>query len=211
MRRSSSRPFDQHPPFFRAVVTDARLAAAYLSERVPFRTRRDAVVRTLRLLWVSDALFAQALYRLKARLQSLGVPVLPRLAHRCAVAIAHVSIGDFVVVHPGVYFAHGQVVIDGEVEVQEGAVIFPWVTIWGPAPGLKGATIGRHAKIGSGATIVGPVKVGAGARIGANAVIVNDVPARTTAVGVPAQIVSGEVGRDILPRVAGRSLARGTP
>jgi serine O-acetyltransferase len=192
MRTGSRRFFDQHPPFFRTLIADAHLTAAYLSERVPFHTRRDAVVRTLRLLWVSDALLAQALYRVKARLQSLGVPVLPRLAHRCAVAIADLNIGDLVLVHPGVYFAHGQVVIDGEVEVQEGAVIFPWVTIWGAGPGLKGVTIGRHAKIGTGATILGSVKVGAGARIGANAVVVSDVPARMTAVGVPAHIVSDE-------------------
>jgi serine O-acetyltransferase len=191
MTSGSRRTFDQHPPFFRTVVDDARLTAAYLSERVRFRTRREAVAQTLRLLWVSDALLAQALYRLKARLQSLGVPVLPRLAHRCAVAIGHLNIGDAVVVHPGVYFAHGQVVIDGEVEVQPGAVIFPWVTIWGTAPGLEGATIGRHAKIGTGATILGPVKIGAGARVGANAVVVSDVPARATVVGVPAQIVRG--------------------
>ena len=115
--------------------------------------------------------------------------MLPRLAHRCAVAIAQLSIGDPVVVHPGVYVAHGQVVIDGEVEVQAGTVIFPWVTIRGTAPGLERATIGRHAKIGTGATILGPVKVGPGARIGANAVVVDDVPARATVVGVPARIV----------------------
>jgi serine O-acetyltransferase len=191
MGGGSSRTFDQHPPFFRTVVADARLTAGYLSERVPFRTRRDAVVQTLRLLWVSDALLAQALYRLKARLQSLGVPALPRLAHRCAVAIAELNIGDPVVVHPGVYFAHGQVFIDGVVEIQAGVVIFPWVTIWGTAPGLRGAIIGRNAKIGTGATIVGPVKIGAGARVGANAVVVDDVPARATVVGVPAQIVKG--------------------
>jgi len=189
MTSGSGRTFDKHPPFFRTVVADARLTADYLGERSRFRTRRDAVAQTLRLLWVSDALFAQALYRLKARLQSLGVPVLPRLAHRCAVAIAQLSIGDPVVVHPGVYVAHGQVVIDGEVEVQAGTVIFPWVTIRGTAPGLERATIGRHAKIGTGATILGPVKVGPGARIGANAVVGDDVPARATVVGVPARIV----------------------
>ena len=44
-------------------------------------------------------------------------------------------------------------------------------------------------KIGTGATILGPVKVGPGARIGANAVVVDDVPARATVVGVPARIV----------------------
>ena len=57
------------------------------------------------------------------------MPVLPRLAHRLAMAIAQVSIGDPVVVHPGVYIVHGQVVVDGLVEIHEGAVIAPFVTI----------------------------------------------------------------------------------
>ena len=57
------------------------------------------------------------------------MPVLPRLAHRLAMPIAQVSIGDPVVVHPGVYILHGQVVIDGIVEIHSGAVIGPFVTI----------------------------------------------------------------------------------
>ena len=191
MRTAPSRTYIQHPPFFRSVIADARVAAAYRSDRFPFRTRRDALVQTVRLLWVSDALLGQALYRLKARLQTLGIPVLPQLAHRLAVAIAQLSIGDPVVVHPGVYFAHGQAVIEGEVEVQAGVVIFPWVTIWGSAPGLEGVTIGPSVKIGTGATILAPAKIGAAARIGANAVVVGDVPAHATAVGIPARIVAG--------------------
>jgi hypothetical protein len=51
---------------------------------------------------MSDAFLAQALYRAEARLQALGVPVLPRLAHRLAMALAQVAIGDPVVIHPGV-------------------------------------------------------------------------------------------------------------
>jgi serine O-acetyltransferase len=188
---ATERAHGQHPPFLRAVIADARVAAAYRSDRFPFRTRRDVLVQTVRLLWVSDALLAQALYRLKARLQSLGVPGLPQLADRLAFAIAQLSISDPAVIHPGVYFAHGQVVIEGGVEVQAGAVIFPWVTIWGSGPGLEGVTIGPSAKIGTGATILGPAKIGAGASIGANALVVGDVPAHATAVGVPARIVSG--------------------
>ena len=45
------------------------------------------------------------------------MPVLPRLAHRLAIADARVSIGDPVIIHPGVYIIHGQVVIDGLIEI----------------------------------------------------------------------------------------------
>ena len=79
-------------------------------ERHEFRSGLDTVGQILRLAWVSDAFLAQALYRVKARLQALGVPVLPRLAHRLAMVLAQVSIGDPVVMQPGIYIVHGQVV-----------------------------------------------------------------------------------------------------
>ena len=49
------------------------------------------------------------------------------LAHRLAMALSRVAIGDPVVMHPGIYIVQGQVVLDGIVEVHGGAVISPWV------------------------------------------------------------------------------------
>ena len=127
------------------------------------------------------------LYRAKARLQYLAVPLLPRLAHRLAISIAQVSIGDPVVVEPGVYLLHGQVVIDGLVEVGGDTVIGPFVTIGLIAGEFVGPSIGRGARIGTGAKILGPIQVGPGAVIGANSVVISDVPAGATATGVPAR------------------------
>jgi serine O-acetyltransferase len=182
----------RHPHFVHALLSDARLTAAHRGERYEFRSRGDALLQAARLAWVSDAFLAQALYRAKARLQALGVPVLPRLAHRLAMMIAQVCIGDPVVVEPGVYFAHGQVVIDGVTEVHSGVVIFPWVTIGLRAGDYQGPVIGANVKVGTGAKVVGPVKVGNGARIGANTVVITDVPARATVVGVPGRVVGAE-------------------
>jgi len=179
----------QHPPFVRTVLEDARVAASYRGERQEFRSGVDGIGQALRLAWVSDAFLAQALYRAKARLQGLGVPMLPRLAHRLAMMIAQVCIGDPVVIEPGLYLAHGQVVIDGIVTIGGGVVIFPWVTIGLRAGDFHGPTIGRGVHIGTGAKVIGPVHVGAHARIGANAVVVDDVAARTTVVGSPARPV----------------------
>lgn len=175
----------RHPGLREALLADARRTALGRGERHEFRSRADAALQILRLMWVSDAFLAQALYRLKARLQALRVPILPRLAHRLAMAIAQVSIGDPVIVEAGVYILHGQVVIDGLVEVGEGTVIGPFVTI-GLRGSVEGPTIERNVRIGTGAKVIGPVRVGAGAQIGANAVVVNDVPAGATVVGVPA-------------------------
>ena len=177
----------QHPPFIRAVLADARLTAACRAERFEFRSPLDAAVQALRLMWVSDAFLAQVCYRAKARMQALGVPIAPRLAHRLAMAIAQICIGDPVVVRPGVYIAHGQVVIGGITTVETGVVIFPWVTLGLRSGNSKGPTIGPRVTIGSGAKVIGPVTVGAGANIGANAVVVDDVAAGTTVAGAPAR------------------------
>jgi serine O-acetyltransferase len=182
----------EHPRFFAAVIGDAKTTAAYRAERFEFRSRVDALGQALRLVWVSDAFAAQVLYRAKARLQSLGVPILPRLAHRLAMMIAQVSIGDPVVMQPGVYLAHGQVVIDGFVEIHRGVVIFPWVTIGLRAGDFDGPKILDGVHIGTGSKVIGPVTIGKGARIGANSVVVTDVAPHTTVVGAPARPTSRE-------------------
>lgn len=177
----------RHPGLREALVADARITAHFRGERHDFRSGLDAAVQIARLAWVSDAYLAQALYRLKARLQARGVPLLPRVAHKLAIASAQVSIGDPVLVRPGVYLLHGQVVADGIVEIHEGVTIGPFVTIGLRAGNVQGATIERGVSIGTGAKVIGPVRVGAGATIGANAVVVDDVPPGATVVGAPAR------------------------
>jgi serine O-acetyltransferase len=178
----------QNPPFVRALLEDAKVTAACRNERSRFRSRRDAAVQTLRLLYVTDAFLALAFYRAKSRLLAHRVPVLPRVAHRLAMATAQVSIGDPVILHPGIYLAHGQIVIDGLTEVHSGTVLLPFVTIGLKTGSLVGPSIGPGVRIGTGAKVLGPVTVGARARIGANAVVLDDVPDDATAVGVPARV-----------------------
>jgi serine O-acetyltransferase len=187
MREIRSR----HPKLREAVLADAQLALAHRAERHELGSRLDALAQVLRLIWVSDGFPAQLLYRIKARLQSLRVPVLPRIVHRLAIITGGVAIGDPVVVHPGVYLFHGQVVIDGLTEVGAGVVIAPFVTVGLRAGDMVGPTIERGVSIGTGAKVLGRVTVGAGATIGANAVVVDDVPPATTVIGAPARPVSG--------------------
>jgi serine O-acetyltransferase len=180
----------RHPGLREALAADTRITALHRGERHEFRSRADLAGQALRLMWVSDAFLALCLYRLKARLQARGVPLLPRLAHRAAMMLAQVSIGDPVIVHPGVYIVHGQVVLDGLIEVHSGAVISPWVTVGLRAGNVQGPTVGPNVSIGTGAKLIGPITVGAGAKIGANAVVVDDVAAGSTVVGAPARPVS---------------------
>jgi serine acetyltransferase len=177
---------DRHPGFWHAVTEDARVTALHRGERHEFGSRRDALLQIARLAWATDAFLAQVLYRAKASLQARGIPVIPRLLHRLAMITAQVSIGDPVVMAPGVYIVHGQVVADGLVEIDTGVVISPFVTIGLRAGNVTGPTIRRQVSIGTGAKLIGPVMIGEAARIGANAVVVDDVAAGATVVGAPA-------------------------
>lgn len=144
----------------------------------------------LRLCLVSDGFLGLVLYRLKATLQAKGVPFLPRIAHRLAMMVAQIAIGDPVVVHAGVYIVHGQTVIDGLTEIGPGAVIAPFTSIGLRSGNYQGPTVERGVHVGTGARVLGPVRIGAGAQIGANAVVIADVEAGAIAVGIPARAVS---------------------
>jgi serine O-acetyltransferase len=174
----------RHPPFREAVLADAQTALRFRGER-----SRGTISDLLRLALCSDAFAALALYRAKAALQVSGVPVLPRLAHRLALALGQVSIGDPVTVAPGIYLPHGQVVIDGLIRIGTGVVIAPFVTIGLRAGNVQGPTVEDGVSIGTGAKLIGPIRIGAGAQIGAGAVVVDDVAAGATVVGIPARPV----------------------
>ena len=113
-------------------------------------------------------------------------------------ASAQVTIGDPVIVRPGIYIVHGQVVLDGLVVIGSDAVISPWVSIGLKAGNVQGPTLGRHVRVGSGGKILGPIKVGDGASIGANAVATHDVEPWSTVVGVPAYDMSARASSDAL-------------
>jgi serine O-acetyltransferase len=123
-------------------------------------------------------------------------------------------------IHPGatigrrLFIDHGMGVVIGETaEIGDDVTLYHGVTLGGVAPSLNSAaqvdrkrhpTIGNGVIVGSGAQVLGPITVGAGARVGANAVVVQDVPAGVVVVGIPAKAVQ--------PREkAGEFLAYGTP
>jgi len=179
----------RHPRFREAMAADAAVWALYRGERSQFHGRLDTALQILRLMWSSDAFLAQSLYRAKARLQALGVPILPRLCHRLAIIIGQITIGDPVVIGPGLYLNHGLVVIDGITEIGPGARIAPFTSIGLVAGSVVGPTIGADVQVGTGARVLGKLTVGDGAQIGANAVVLRDVEAGATVVGVPAKPV----------------------
>lgn len=179
----------RHPRFVTAVLADARITAERRGERHDHRSTVDGLLQALRLAVVTDAFLGLCCYRAKAASQARGIPLLPRLLHRLAIMHAQITIGDPVVVAAGVYIPHGFVVADGLVEIQRGVVLNPYVNI-GLRGGVEGPTLEEGAMIGTGAKVIGKLRVGAGARIGANAVVLSDIPPGASAVGVPARVVT---------------------
>ena len=107
----------KQPRFFDALVADARMTSMMRSEPWDYRRSDRHWLRVLRLMWITDGFIALVMYRAKSRLDVLRVPVFPRVAHRLAIMIGELYVGETVLVHPGVFIGHGMVVIDGFVEV----------------------------------------------------------------------------------------------
>lgn len=178
-----------HPGFRIAVTEDVRVTSMHRGEHFEEKSGWYTIYRAARLAWVSDAFFAHICYRLRMRLLARGVPILPRILHKISMMTAQMSIGDPVHLHPGIYFPHGQVVLDGLVEIQSGTVIAPWVSIGLVAGDFRGPTIGEKCFIGTGSSLLGHFIVGAGAIVGSGAVVTKDVPEETMVVGIPAKPV----------------------
>lgn len=103
-------------------------------------------------------------------------------------------------IHPGAQIGrrlvmdHGMGIVIGETaEIGDDCTLYHGVTLGGTgaSQGKRHPTVGNGVLIGTGAKLLGPIHVGDGSRIGANCVVLQDVPPNSTAVGVPARLVRG--------------------
>jgi serine acetyltransferase len=122
-----------------------------------------------------------------------------RFYDEVCVALSDVSIGEHVVIEPGLYLPHGYVVIDGNVTIERGTTIAPWVAIGLRDGHVMGPRVGRRVFIGTGAKVLGEVKIGRLAKISTNAAVLRDVPEGATVGGVPARVLAQ---RDLKAKIA---------
>lgn len=130
-------------------------------------------------------------------------------------ALTGVDIHPGAVLGPGLFIDHATGVVIGETaEVGEDVTIYHGVTLGGSGKetGKRHPTIGDRVIVGAGAKVLGAIKIGDDSRIGANAVVVKDVPSDAVVVRVPGQVIGrshpGPGGPDdsMMPDLVGVSL-----
>jgi serine O-acetyltransferase len=159
---------------------------------------RDPAARgvgTVEILTGWGGVQALLAHRMAHALHEVGVPVVPT-------AIAYASRGvTGVEIHPAArigddfFIDHGSGVVIGETaEIGDRVTLYQGVTLGGTgfARGKRHPTVQDDVTIGSGAKLLGPVTVGHGAKVGANTVVIEDVPSRSTVVGNPGHPVRVE-------------------
>jgi serine O-acetyltransferase len=149
----------------------------------------------------SPGLHAIWSYRLAHRLWLRGGPAKPvaRVLMTLVRSITGVEIHPGAVIGRRFFIDHGMGVVIGETaEVGDDVLLYHGVTLGGRTLQRvkRHPTVGSHVTIGAGARVLGPVVIGDRAQIGANSVVVKDVPAGSVATGVPARVRFVDPGED---------------
>ena len=172
---------------------------ALIGEDISCVKARDPAARTtLEIITLYPGVHAMVMYRVAHRLWRVGLRYPARALSWFARLVTNVDI------HPGArigrrfFIDHGAGVVIGETaEVGDDATFYHGVTLGGTSwsPGKRHPTVKDGVLIGAGAKVLGPITVGAGVRIGANSVVVADVPPGMTVVGIPGKVVRDDRDR----------------
>jgi serine O-acetyltransferase len=154
--------------------------------------RNDPAARNLAEVLLYPGLHAILLHRIAHALYRRRVPFLPRLISQIGRFFTGVEIHPGATIGRGFFIDHGMGVVIGETtEIGDDVMLYQGVTLGGTGKqtGKRHPTLEDGAVIGVGAIVLGAITIGRGARVGGGAVVVKDVPAHSTAVGVPARVV----------------------
>ncbi len=177
--------------------TATRLIGAVTRDVTAAKERDPAAhdVNRLGILLLWPGVHALVAHRIAHELHDAGVPFAPRVIAAGARAITGVEIHPAACVKPGLFIDHGAGVVIGETaELGHDVTLYQGVTLGGTgfASGKRHPTVHDNVTIGSGAKLLGPIAVGENAKIGANAVVIHDVPPHSTVVGNPGHPVRVE-------------------
>lgn len=186
-----------------AIRTDIRAA----------RERDPAAPTTLQVIFAYPGVHAIWFHRINHWLWLRGARLIARILAEITRILTGVEIHPGAVLGPGLFIDHATGVVIGETaEVGEDVTIYHGVTLGGSGrdTGKRHPTIGDRVIIGSGAKVLGAIKIGDDSRIGANAVVVKEVPSSAVVIGVPGQVISrsrpGSPDDSMMPDLVGVSL-----
>ncbi|EEH65495.1 serine O-acetyltransferase [Actinomyces urogenitalis DSM 15434] len=154
--------------------------------------RQDPAARSnLEVALLYPGVHAVWAYRLAHHLWGSGHTFAARAISQTARNLTGIEIHPGATIGQRFFIDHGMGVVIGETaEVGDDVLMYHGVTLGGVStnPGKRHPTIGNNVQIGAGAKVLGPVTVEDGAKIGANAVLVKNLPAEHVGVGVPARV-----------------------
>ncbi len=173
------------------MVSEVRADVAAARDRDPAAQG----VSTFEILTSWAGVQALLAHRAAHALMETGVPILPRAIAYAARAVTGVEIHPAAVIGSSFFIDHGAGVVIGETAVIGDCVtLYQGVTLGGTGfqRGKRHPTLRDNVTVGSGAKLLGPIDVGSGAKVGANTVVVEDVPPGATVVGNPGHPVRVE-------------------
>jgi serine O-acetyltransferase len=161
--------------------------------------RDPAAGSFLEVLLTYSGLHALVFYRIANTLLRLRIPLVPRWISQTGRFFTGIEIHPGAKIGNGFFIDHGMGVVIGETAIiGDNVTLYQGVTLGGTGKekGKRHPTIGNNVVIGTGAKVLGNIKIGDNSYIGANAVVIRDVPDNSTVVGVPGRITRQD-GRKI--------------
>ena len=158
-----------------------------------FRQRDPAATSNAEILLLYSGLHARTAHRLSHKLYKKGHAFGARLVSQGAKFATGIEIHPGATIGRGLVIDHGTGVVIGETaEIGDNCTIYQGVTLGGTGKntGKRHPTLGNNVMVGAGAKVLGPLTIGDNAKIAAGAVALSDIPADSTAVGIPARVVS---------------------
>ena len=172
--------------------------ARELREDLTAAQERDPAARDVgrtEILLTYGGVQALLSHRVAHALHESGLPLAPRLLANATRVLTGVEIHPAANVGKALFIDHGAGVVIGETsEIGDEVTLYQGVTLGGTgfARGKRHPTVGDDVVVGSGAKLLGPIEVGERSKIGANSVVIHDVPAGSTVVGNPGHPVRVE-------------------
>ncbi|NPA10893.1 MAG: serine O-acetyltransferase [Epsilonproteobacteria bacterium] len=178
------------------------------SDFAAVKNRDPAFKNNIELLYAYPGVWALVNYRISHSLYKKGFRRIARFIMAINQFITNIDIHPACIIGNNVFIDHGIGVVIGETAIiGDNVTIYQGVTLGGVSlnPGKRHPTIEKDCIIGAGAKILGNITIGKGSKIGANSVVVKDVPENSTVVGIPGKVIKRKdytpLGHNNLPDI----------